>query len=301
MSRDKETNQVRADKAVKLKYPTLTGRQIEEAFEGSLVRDLEGKALRKGDRLAVDSTLDCTGLDFHLRSLRRGNSRLVVPVVAQSDEWLVVDKPPGVPSHPLSLFDTDTITHWAINHYPEIVDKFPQVQPIIVPHRLDTGTSGLLIVARTQDAFLYWRKQFIEKKMSKKYLAWCWGVPDWNEKLIESPIAHDPSDRRRMEIALQGKRFRPPILQARSEVRVIRKEAVSGMTLCEVSCDTGVTHQVRVHLASVALPLVGDGLYDPKFNNRAIKPPFHLLRAFQLDHEEHHFILDVTEFHSLPS
>ena len=137
---------------------------MAEAFDGGLVEGPHGKRVRKGDKFPNVNSLDCEKLKAHLGVIQEGNPDLVVPVCAVGADYVVIDKPAGIPSHPLSLFDRNTITHWAFARFPQTRDEFPNIQPTITPHRLDTGTSGLLVVALTADSFQRWRGAFKKKK-----------------------------------------------------------------------------------------------------------------------------------------
>lgn len=284
----------RADKWVKEKFPTLTKRQIDEALSNALVRDARGNALLKGGRLTESTALDVAPLESHLRDLGKGNSELEVSILFESSAFWVVDKPAGIPSHPLSLFDRNTLTHWALAYDPGVKKEFSEIQPTLTPHRLDGGTSGLIVVARTRAAFSLWRDWFQKKKVRKRYMAWCWGYPKQSFYEIDTPIAHHPKSKRKMVVIHD--RFIPPVLKAKSFVRVLARKEVQGFFLCEISCHTGVTHQVRVHLASLGFPLLGDELYDPKFSERLYQPPHHLLRAVELRVEDKIWEADVSTF-----
>jgi 23S rRNA pseudouridine1911/1915/1917 synthase len=293
---------IRVDKWLKGHYPTLTQRQIEEAVEGGLVLDGDERMLNKGDRLPLDVMLNCSGLDFHLRSLRRGNPRLEVPIVHEASDWLAIDKPAGMPSQPISLYDTDTVTHWAVYRFADLAREFPAIQPTIVPHRLDMGTTGVLIVTKTAAAFGKWRDTFSAKKVQKGYLAWCWGSsPAWTKRHIDLPVGHHPSDRRKMQAVTDERRVKGPIMQAHSEVEVLKADPIRDMVLCAVTCHTGVTHQVRVHLASVGLPLVGDSLYDETLGRRNVAFEHHQLRAAWLASDFGRVEVSIDRFTEGPS
>jgi 23S rRNA pseudouridine1911/1915/1917 synthase len=176
------------------------------------------------------------------------------------------------------------VTHWLLAQYPEVGTEFPEVQPTVTPHRLDTGTSGVLIVSKTQRGYQMWRDRFRRKEVTKTYLAWCWGTPKEEEFFTDMAIAHFPGDSRRMTVASEA--HRPPILPAKTRMQVKTRREDLGLFLAEVTCETGVTHQVRVHLASLGFPLVGDALYDPRFSERGISKPHHQLRALRLSWKE---------------
>jgi 23S rRNA pseudouridine1911/1915/1917 synthase len=238
-----------------------------------------GKKAKKGDKVKPDEALNCQKLEHYLSELKKGSALESVIVVRSESEFVVVDKPSGLASQPISLLDSKTITQWARFHYPAVSNEFPEAQPVLTPHRLDIGTSGILIVSLSRGSYLFWRDRFQSKKVKKEYLAWCWGEPEQDTFICEQTIAHAMGDNRKM-VALKGNvRYRPPGFEALSEVQVLRKVKDKGLFLARVRCSTGVTHQVRVHLASLGFPLVGDELYDSSIEKRSIKRPFHALRA----------------------
>jgi 23S rRNA pseudouridine1911/1915/1917 synthase len=263
--------QHRVDHWVGQRFPGLTRNQVLEAIEAGLVRAAGGGQLRKGDRVLAGREPDCARLEEHLRRLAAGNPGLDVPLLLETEALVAVDKPPGMPSHPVHLADFDTVTHWALRRYPEIRSWATDSQPTVTPHRLDTGTSGVLLVARTAAAFDRWRRRFSRGEVEKRYLAWCWGSPGRDRWAMGGQIGHAPGERGRMAVTRTGGR------RAVSEAEVIRQ--LPDRFLCELVLRTGVTHQVRVHMAACGHPLLGDRLYDPAFGTRIEQPAHPLLRA----------------------
>jgi 23S rRNA pseudouridine1911/1915/1917 synthase len=286
----------RADKILKLLFPALSGRHIEEALATGLVT-LSGSKIKKGTYV-IPSELESSKLISYLQKLRAGNRSLSLSVVYESaDEW-IIDKPSGMPSQPLSLFDWETPTHWALALDPQIQNEFLEVQPVLCPHRLDKGTSGALVVCRKKNAFLNWRGAFEKKEVKKKYLAWCVGQVTEDELIISESIGHDPRDPRKMMVVFGPEKYRSPLLEAQTKARLLKiKEEFS---LWEIECSTGVTHQIRVHLASRALPLVGDFLYDPEAEKKAPGLTHHQLRAYELTWDDRTFKLETDEFKKGP-
>mgnify|MGYP001583300109 CR=1 FL=1 len=286
---------MRADHWLREHYPALNRRHIDEALARKLVRPAGGGSLVKGAEISAGLPPDCALLDLHLELLGKGNSALRIPVLLESMEIVVVDKPAGIPSHPISLFDTNTVTSWAIATYPEILTWAGVCQPTVTPHRLDTDTSGILLVARTGEAYTMWRRRFSEKKVEKRYLAWCWGRGPSAARMIDVAIAHDRRDRRKMlavdgqNVAHAGSKF-----SAATGVRTIHQ--LRDRCLCELTMHTGVTHQIRVHMALLGNPLVGDRLYDPDCNDRAEQFPHTLLRCIALHFDEFQVAADGEGF-----
>jgi 23S rRNA pseudouridine1911/1915/1917 synthase len=147
-------------------------------------------------------------------------------------------------------------------------------------NRLDTETSGLVLVAKNQPAFENLREQFRRRRIAKKYFALVWGNPS-DSGSISLALAHDSTDKSRMEVVAASGAHRHRLRSWHALTR-FRKLANSGlMSLLEISIETGVTHQIRVHLAAIGHPIVGDSLYgserDPTELGR------HFLHACRLE------------------
>lgn len=275
---ENSSNLSRVDKAIQKLFPNLTRRQVEEAIAVGWIRRA-GKSISKGDRVKSEE-LDCSELQRQLTEIQKGNPQLQIEIVWESEEVWVVDKPAGMPSHSLSLFDKNTVTQWALAQSPEVGKSFQEIQPTVTPHRLDTGTSGLLVVCKNKKAYEQWRERFQRKEIQKKYLAWCFGEVQEKKLEVNDPLGHHPSDARRM-VAVKGlEKYRPPLLEAHTEALCLKQEGE--ISLWEIQCQTGVTHQVRVHMSEVGHPLVGDSLYDQHYTKRTLKPSHHQLRATEL-------------------
>lgn len=272
---------MRVDHWLRNRYPGLTRRHVEEALQHRLVTSAGGGALAGGATFNPDAPPACLNLDAHLAALRAGNPDLRIQVLTESTDVIAVDKPARIPGHPISLLDRDTVTHWAFATYPEILGWATACQPTITPHRLDTGTSGILLVARTADAYAQWRQRFSAGQVEKTYLAWCRGIGPVQTVICTLPVAHDPSDRRRMIcISEGGIRRVGRIFAAETQLRTLEQKA--GHFLCELKMRTGVTHQIRVHMAALGNPLLGDSLYGPGGDSLGTGTDHALLRCVSL-------------------
>ena len=191
-----------------------------------------------------------------------------VKVVYKDGDFLVIDKPAGLLVHPVAGKKERALVDWLTENYPEVknVGDDPKIRPGIV-HRLDKDTSGLMIVALSQRAFDYFKKQFQERKIKKTYQAVVWGVPKESEGVIEKPIGLKPDTIKRTVHINKAKMVKEAVTRYRvleerqNDVIASRSEAIS---LLEVQPLTGRTHQIRVHLASIGHPIVGDKLYGSK-------------------------------------
>ena len=172
--------------------------------------------------------------------------------VVYEDEYLfVINKPSGLVVHPAPGNWRNTLVNGLVYRYPEMRELPNWLRPGIV-HRLDGGTSGLMIVARTQKVTLALIDMFKERTIHKHYIALAHGVPEQREGVLSGPIARDPANPLRMIVAEWGK----PSLTG---YRVLW--SMNGISLVTCELFTGRTHQIRVHLSALGCPLVGDGAY----------------------------------------
>ncbi len=285
----------RAGTWVRRLYPDLSRRLIGEAFRTRLVTGPGGAKLSKGARVQ-EVDLDFRGLENFLKTLRTGKSLNVSILFEDASIW-VIDKPAGMPSLPLHLHEKGTVTDWAFHQAPATAQEFSAIQPTLCPHRLDTGTSGVLVVAKTKESFEAWRTRFKSKEVQKSYLAWCWGNPSEETFTIDSPIGHCAGDRTRMRAHTEEGALMGLGREALTNFTVLK--TLGDRFLCRADTETGVTHQVRVHLASIGHPLLGDELYDDQYEVRDTPLEHHLLRAVKLTSGELNFQADETAFSSL--
>lgn len=192
--------------------------------------------------------------------------------ILHEDAWVVaLDKPPGLVVHPGAGRPRGTLVHRLLQRFPELAGVGGPGRPGIV-HRLDVGTSGLLLVARTAAAYQALTRLFAGRSLDKRYLALVWGAPTPCEGRIEAPIARHPTRRKEMAVVARG---RP----AASVYRTLASAA--GISMLEVRIETGRTHQIRVHLRHRGWPLLGDPVYGEE-RWRTVRDPARreALRAF---------------------
>lgn len=172
-------------------------------------------------------------------------------VVFEDQDVAVIDKPAGVAVHPGAGRQRGTLANALLARWPGLATTGHTLRPGIV-HRLDKDTSGLMVVAKNQASYLALSRQIKAREMHKEYLALTKGELRPARGRIEAPIGRDPRHRRRMAVVEGG---RP----ATTEYRVL--EYLRGHSLVQVTPITGRTHQVRVHMAAIGHPLLGDSLY----------------------------------------
>ncbi len=230
-------------------------------------RARKGHSVGDGDVVAVPDEL-CEPAAL------QPNPALTIPVLYESPTLIAVDKPAGMPSHALRAGEMGTAANFLLARHPELAAVGKRGEAGVV-HRLDTETSGVLLAARTEGAYRLLREQFSSRTVIKEYVALVDGAVA-APGVIRTWIAHDPRNRRRMHVVADSARVAP----AREAVtHYLPVESLRGATLLRVRIATGVMHQIRVHLASIGHPVLGDRLYG---RGAATSPPRQLLHACRL-------------------
>ncbi len=175
-------------------------------------------------------------------------------IIYQDGDIIVVDKPAGLTVHPAPGHPSGTLVNALLAIAPELAEARETVRPGIV-HRLDKDTSGLLVVARSDRARASLIHQLRQREIHKTYLALVQGVPEPAQGTIEAPVGRHPRNRKRMAVVAGGRD---------AETRYQVREVLASFALLEVEPVTGRTHQIRVHLAAMGHPVVGDGVYGKR-------------------------------------
>ncbi len=221
---------------------------------------INGKPARPGQSVVGDERIDLQGFVPAASARLAPQPELAarIPRIFEDDTLLVLDKPSGIPTQPLKSDEQDTLLNAAIAIDARIASAGPPLEGGLV-HRLDRGTSGIVLFAKTPSLRAELRERFSRREIAKRYLALSGGSTrrlQRGPQRVDAPlIAQNP---RRMRIARDGE---PKAQPARSEVHLVQAGALS---LLEVRTSTGRRHQVRVHLASIGLPILGDEIYAPE-------------------------------------
>lgn len=209
-------------------------------------------------------------------------------IVYEDEDVIVVNKPSGMVVHPSIGHYSGTLVNALLHHVTDLSGINGKIRPGIV-HRLDKDTSGILVVAKNDEAHQFLSEQLQDRSMKRKYRTIVHGVLPHNHGTIDAPIGRDPKYRQQFAVVTGGK-------DSVSHFRVL--ERYNDFTLLEVSLETGRTHQIRVHLNYIDFPVAGDDVYGPK---KTLKGDGQFLHAHTLEFvhprtkEIMHFEADVPE------
>ncbi|MGC1404493.1 MAG: RluA family pseudouridine synthase [Thermodesulfobacteriota bacterium] len=260
---------VRVEVWLKEYLPDFSRRIIRELFPGGGVR-VNGRPVSKGFRVSPGDHLEVE-IPGSWNSFPVPEQTPKPSVVFEDQTFLVMEKPGLVPSHPLSPFETGTLANALVSNWPQTIGVGNKpLEPGLV-HRLDSGTSGLLVAALEQGVWVQLKKDLAAKKWEKTYQALVEGVLQ-DPLTISLPLAHDSGDKRKMKVLRDpGGKYRGRVYRAITQVQPLIK--YNHHTLVDVKLITGVTHQIRAHLAFQGHPIAGDILYGAKPAEKLGLPP----------------------------
>jgi 23S rRNA pseudouridine1911/1915/1917 synthase len=261
--------------------PALAGERVDRVV--SLVADvsrseatrlvaagavrLDGVVATAGkERVAADQTLEIDQTARATSDVPVANPAVDIDVVHADEHLVVVDKPAGLVVHPAPGHHDDTLVNGLLARFPEIGTVGEPHRPGIV-HRLDVGTSGLLLVARTDRAHAELTAALRQRRVTREYLAVVCGLVENDTGVIEAPVGRDPRDPMRMAVVVTG---RP----SRTRFEVVARYAGPDTTLVRCRLETGRTHQIRVHLAAVGHPVLADATYGGVRERVTLHRPF---------------------------
>jgi 23S rRNA pseudouridine1911/1915/1917 synthase len=212
-------------------------------------------------------------------------------IIYENDDLLVINKPAGMVVHPAAGHHSGTLVNAALGHLPDLEGIGGEQRPGVV-HRLDKETSGLILMAKNERAHRWLQDQFRLRRVEKVYLALVDGRPPSPAGRVEASIGRNPTQRRQMAVVSPAKGR-----EAISEYRTL--ESFSQHTLLEVHPITGRTHQIRLHLAFIGCPVVGDTVYGGRHPTLPLTR--HFLHAYRLairlpnENTSHTFIAPLPE------
>jgi len=238
--------------------PHGSRRIAQRAIAGGAVR-INGRRARKGQTLAAGDTVEVPDA-LYAPALLAPNPALAVPILFEDAALIALDKPAGMPSHALRADETGTVANFLLARHPELAAVGKGGLEAGIVHRLDTDTSGVLLAARTAEAYQALRRQFSRREVTKEYVALVHGdLAAAGE--VSNPIAPERHNRRKMRVCRVASRA-PDARPAVTSYRPV--ERFGSSTLLAVQIPTGVMHQIRVHLASIGHSVVGDRLYGAR-------------------------------------
>lgn len=266
----------RLDVLLATRVPNLSRGRAKEMIDQGLVL-VDGRRARKSYRVSPSDRVSLTRLPEPVDFDATPDPDLPLRVLLETDDLVVVDKPVGVPSHPLVAGELGTLAGALVARYPEMRGVgYSRREPGIV-HRLDTHTSGVMLAARNARSFEALRAQLRAGQIEKRYLARCVGVVS-APRTIEAPIASDPRDPRKVKACSDPREIKRLAAKA-ARTEVLRSVPVAHGSLVEVRANSARRHQIRVHMASIGHPLLGDTLYGgPALENGG----HHLLHALSI-------------------
>jgi len=249
----------RLDKFVGDRCPDLSRTHAQQLITGGFIT-VNGRPVKPSLKLNIGDKIDITIPPEPPGRLTPED--IPLHIIYEDADLLVVDKPAGLAVHPAPGHPAHTLVNAILGYLPGLAEDADSLRPGIV-HRLDKDTSGLIVVVKNRQAQANLSEQFKSRSVSKSYLVLVKGKLTPEKGIIEADIGRDPHNRQRMAVVAVGR-------EARTEYRVVRY--IGNYSLLVIKPETGRTHQIRVHLAAIGFPVVGDATYG-------LKSP-HLSRQF---------------------
>lgn len=254
---------MRLDKAILAIHPDFSRSRIEGLIKAGFVSVNGAEAVKAGMKVAETDEIEVE-IPPPVPAVPEPED-IPLDIVYEDDDLVVVDKAPGMVVHPAPGHFTGTLVNAILHHCPALKGIGGVARPGIV-HRLDQYTSGLIVIAKSDPAMEGLTKAFAgHKSVEKTYLAVCHGRPRLNAGRIENLIGRHPVDRKRMAIVDKNGKVAITNWQA-------RPLADDRLSLMECRIETGRTHQIRVHMASLGCPVIGDQVYGKTALDKRLVP-----------------------------
>lgn len=261
----------RLDHVLRLLYPNTPRRLLLNWLLQGAVR-LDGRVARKGQLVSTGQQMTVTVPEAEEAPTE---TRFQLCQLLETPDFVVLDKPAGQASSCLEGGARNSIADLLLRRYPDMVDVGHGARDAGLVHRLDTGTSGVIVAAKTRVAFARLTQALRQGELNKVYLAWTAGTMPSPYGTIEVPLEADPSNRRRVVPAKRRHQSTHPVHKTHYEVLATS----SGITLVRVSAPVASRHQIRAHLASVECPLLGDELYGGASHPQLARHALHAWRV----------------------
>ena len=252
-----ENSNERLDKFLTEKLKDSSRSQIQKQIKNNLVL-VNGKKITPHHFLKKEDVVEIQ-INKGKKEKDKGSALVKkIKIINENKEYLVVNKPSGLLTHPDNIHNETTLLDWAIQKYPKIENiEANENRPGIV-HRLDRDVSGLLVIVKTQEMFQHLKKQFKTRKVKKIYQTLVHGEVEPYEGVIDRSIVRSQKTGMMIAKSTVDSKAKPSI----TEFEVLKK--YKNYTLLKINLKTGRTHQIRVHLKSIGHSIVGDALYKTK-------------------------------------
>ncbi|MDO9088068.1 MAG: RluA family pseudouridine synthase [Anaerolineaceae bacterium] len=264
-------NPLRLDKFLVEKFPDFSRSRLQNFIHNGFVL-VNGKQVIKGG-LSLESGDE---ISISIPPIKGSNlipEEIPLDIIFENDDMMVVNKQAGMVVHPASGHLSGTLVHAALNHAPELEGIGGEHRPGVV-HRLDKDTSGLILIAKNDKAHRFLQDQFRKRSVQKTYYALTDGFPPTPVGRIEAPIGRDPSHRKKMAIV--------PLSRGREAVTEYKTiEKYENHSLIAAYPHTGRTHQIRIHLAFLGCPILGDRIYGRR--KILLEANRQMLHAYQIE------------------
>ena len=264
----------RLDRQLLRLYPWLDRATAQELIDKGQIR-VNDRPAKKGAKLAAGDALDCRDIPEPADLRLQPNPGLPLAILFEDNCVLALDKPAGQPTHPLRFTETDTLANALVARFPALADIGENRLFPALLHRLDTQTSGLVLAAKTPAAYANLRAQFRRFTVKKHYTALVHGCVEKPGRL-DAPLTHQTRTPCQMAVVRNpGKVPKNDCFAA--QTAWVPLETGREFSLLDVTIYTGVTHQIRCHLAAAGHPIAGDALYGS-----TLVAPRHWLHAVRL-------------------
>ena len=264
----------RLDRRLLNTYPWLDRATVETLISSGHVR-LNNRPAKKGAKLADGDTIECRDIPEPADLKLQPNPDLPLAVLYEDEFVLALDKPAGQPTHPLRFTETDTLANALVARFPALAAiGDDRLFPALL-HRLDTQTSGIVLAAKAAAAYANLRAQFRRFTVQKHYTALVHGRVE-KPGALEAPLTHQTRTPCKMAVVRNPDKV-PPNDCFAAKTAWMPLETGKDFSLLDVTIYTGVTHQIRCHLATAGFPIAGDALYGSP-----LAAPRHWLHAARL-------------------